>query len=465
MTVSLIGFNPELVNLIQQNTLQRVFLEALIPRTLWRSEAQAERWEANVGEVKIFTRAGTMPVNTDPLKPGEDPTPKSYGTEQFKIIADQYGDRTQTHMPTSRAAIASKFALDTQKLGENAGLTMNRLVRNRLYTAYTQGDTVSIVAATTGASNLRVANLNGFLERLKDGALVPVSPASPIPIELGPTGAIANSVIAAIPDDTFRPTGPGTLVLSTPLGADLGVRSRVRATHRARILRSGGAATIDGINASTFLTVNDIIQAVQLMRSQNVPPHPDGRYHVHVATAGVTQLFLDTQWTGLRNLGDIGAIPYRELLIGEGLGCYFYQNNETPDPFNSGVMLGTGANAKSAPSIGAEVVNETNVPIARTIVTGGGAIYEHYIPEDEYTTIAGVNGQVGSFNVTANGVIMNTDRVRYIIRRPMDVLQQIVDHAWSWSGDFPIPTDVLSGNGARVKRAVIIEHTGAGVAS
>lgn len=458
MTVSLIGFQPELVNLIQQNTLQRVFLEALFPRLLWRSEAPSESWDANVGETKIFTRAGTMPVNTDPLPPGQDPVPKNYGTEQFRITASQYGDRLQTHMPTSRAAIASKFLLDTQKLGENAGLTLNRLVRNRLYSAYTQGDTVTIVAATTGASNLRVANLNGFLERLLNGNLVPVSPAAPIPIELGTS--TPNSVIAAIPDDPFRPNGPGTLTLSAPLGANLAVRSRVKALHRARIFRPGAATTIDGINATSFLTVNDVIQAVQYMRSQNVPPHPDGRYHVHVSTSGVTQLLIDPLWAGLKTLADIGNAPYSDLMIGSGVGCFFYSNNETPDPLNVGTLYATGANAKSSPDIGSELVNESNLPIARTIITGGGAIYEHYIPESDYVTEAGVSGKIGNFTVTASGVSVNTDRIRYILRRPQDVLQQIVDQAWSWSGDFPIPTDVLTGNGARVKRAVVLEHAG-----
>jgi hypothetical protein len=34
----------------------------------------------------------------------------------------------------------------------------------------------------------------------------------------------------------------------------------------------------------------------------------------------------------------------------------------------------------------------------------------------------------------------------------------MVGQAWSWSGDFPIPSDVLSGDGARFLRAVVIEH-------
>jgi hypothetical protein len=461
MTVSLIGFNPDLVNLIQQNVLERTFQEALFPRLLFRSELRAERWADHDGETKTFTRAGVMPIKTKPLVPGQDPTPNTYGTEQYTISAAQYGDRVQTHMPTSRVAIASKFVLDAQKLGENAGMTLNRLVRNRLYRPYLQGDTVTIVAALSGAVNLRVASVNGFLERLLGSAVVPVSPLAPIDVELGVTN-IKNTVIAQVPDSAADPYGPGTIVLGTALGANLAVRSRVRAVRRARILRVGGAATVDGLNASSLLTVQDVINAVQLMRANNVPPHPDGRYHVHTAVAGITQLYQDAKWQGLLNLANLDLGVYKDLVIAQGVGCFFYSNNETPNQVNSGTLVGTGATAYESPDIGAEVINENGIPIARTIVTGGGVASEFYVPEAEYdeSGTTSMVSKVGNFNVTNAGVSINTDRVRYLINAPQDALRQVVDQVWSFTGDWAVPTDVLTGNGARVKRGVVIEHAG-----
>lgn len=461
MTVTLQGFAPELIALIQQNTLQRVFLEALFPRLLFRAEAEAESWPANVGDVKIFTRAGKMPVNTKPLTPGVDPTPKSYATEQFRCEAAQYGDRLQTHMPTSRAMIASKFLLDSKIVGQNAGETMNRIVRNRLYAAYTSGNTVTIVAATTGGTTLRVANLNGFLERVVSGQLQSVSPAAPISIELG-SGNLPNTVIGATPDQPTEPYGPGTIVLGTALGANLAVRSRVRALHRARVVRPGGAETVDNITSASLLTMDTIISAIQLMRSQLVPPHADGYYHVHLPSDGVAQLFKDSDWKAMNHppTPQTEGNAFKYIAIGQCLASNFYENSECPNTLNSGILTATGTNARSSSEIGAEVQNETAVPIARTIITGGGAIYEEYIPEDEYATPAGYTGKVGNFTVTSNGVAVNTDRIRYILRAPLDVLQQIVDQAWSWSGDFAAPSDLLTGNGARFKRAVIIEHAG-----
>lgn len=458
MTVSLAGFHPEIAALIQQNTLVRVFYDALFPRLLFRQDATPERWEANLGDVKIFTRTGSMPVSKKPLVPGQDPTPKSYATEQWRVEAAQRGDRLQTHMPTSRVEIASKFAQDTQKLGEGAGNTMNQLARDSLYTAYLSGDTMSILQANSGTSSVRVANLNGFRDRILLGSIVPVSPAAPIAVELGPTN-IANTVIAAVPDSTDDPNGPGTLTLGTALGANLLIRSRVRALQRARILRVGGAATVDALTAGSVLTLNDMIQGIQYLRSQNVPPHADGRYHVHMPSEAVAQLMNDNAWQRIyQSIPD--ADPHRNLAIGAGFGSYFYDNNQCPNTLNSGILTATGVNARDSADIGAEVINENGIPIGRTIITGGGAQYEEYIPESEYTTEGGVTGKIGNFDVMNNGVQVLTDRIRFIIRSPMDVLQQIYDQAWSWSGDFAIPTDLLTGNGSRYKRALVIEHVG-----
>lgn len=461
MSVSLAGFSPEIVNLIQQNVLVRTFNEALFPRLLFRAEAFPERWDANVGESKIFTRSGRMPVSTTPLQPGTDPTPKVYGTEQFRVEACQYGDRLQTHMPTSRAQLASKFLLDVQKLGQNAGETLNLLNRNRLYQSYLAGDTLTIDAAGAAATNLHVASINGFTEVLVNGGLTGVTPGTPLAVETGPAND-ANTVISAVPDNPNEPFGPGTITLGTPLAGALAARSRVRTLQRSRINRVGGAASVDALTVGSIITVNDLIAAVQTLRSQNVPPHSDGRYHVHMPSEAVTQIFLDNQWQRLyQSLPD--EAPYRNVMIGATLASFVYENTECPNALNSGVLRNTGTNARVAPEVGGEVINETGVPIARTIVTGGGSIYEEYIPEDEYITPAGVNGQVGAFTVTANGVAVNTARIRYILRAPQDVLQQVLDHAWSWSGDFAIPTDLLTGNGARFKRAVVIEHAGVGV--
>jgi len=85
-------------------------------------------------------------------------------------------------------------------------------------------------------------------------------------------------------------------------------------------------------------------------------------------------------------------------------------------------------------------------------------VYEKYIDESQFLTDAGVTGKIGEFSVMNGGVAVMSERIRYILRAPLDRLQQIVSQSWSWSGDFPVPSDGLVGNSARFKRAAVIEH-------
>ena len=145
MSIALAGVPAQITNLMQDRTLERVFHDALFPRLLYRAEARPEVWAANLGERMIFTRAGTIPVSTQPLIPGEDPTPKTYGTEQWEAEARQFGNPIDTHMPSSYVALASLFMRNTQTLGLNAGQTLNRLARDPLYQSYLGGEAMVAV--------------------------------------------------------------------------------------------------------------------------------------------------------------------------------------------------------------------------------------------------------------------------------------------------------------------------------
>jgi hypothetical protein len=48
--------------------------------------------------------------------------------------------------------------------------------------------------------------------------------------------------------------------------------------------------------------------------------------------------------------------------------------------------------------------------------------------------------------------------VARIIREPLDRLQQVVGSAWSFVGDFAVPSDSVTGDASLYKRAVVIEH-------
>ena len=189
----------------------------------------------------------------------------------------------------------------------------------------------------------------------------------------------------------------------------------------------------------------------------NVPPFPDGFYHVHLDPTSEAQIFADQAFQRL-NTALPDYLHYREAALGHLLGMMFYRNTECPRQDNCDATTATDVNALYSIDIHGETVNETSVPIHRAIVMGAGAVYEKFLDESKYITEAGVTGKIGSFDIVNNGLAIMIDRIRYILRSPLDRLQQMVSQSWSWSGGFPVPSDVTSGDDARFKRAVVIEH-------
>lgn len=454
MTVSLPGIPASIGNLIQQDVLERMFHDSLFPAQLFRATAQPELWEANLGESMLFTRPGLIPVSTRPLVQSNDPSPQTYAFEQWRAEAAQYGTTLDTHMPTSSVSLASLFMRNTQQLGLNAGQTLNRIVRDNLFRAYLGGNTNLAVAALAAATQVEVASLNGFTEVVVNARPVDVSAGNPLAVTID---GVANTVIGTIPNDPAVPFGRGMLLLGTALAAPAALRAVVLAGNRSRITRVGGGTSVDGIGAGNILALADIINAVARLRRANVPTMADGTYHVHLGPEAEAQIFQDLQFQRLYDGVPQGA-AYMDLAIARLVGCTFYRNNEVPSDDNSGTLQATGSSAQGAPDIGGDVTNATGRAIRRTIVIGGAAVYEKYLDESRYITEAGVTGKIGGFSVTNGGIAVMTDRIRYIIRSPLDRLQQVVAQTWSWSGDFAVPSDMLTGDSARYKRSVTIEH-------
>ena len=463
MSIATLGLPSELINILQDRTLERVFHDALVARFLYRSEAIPELWAQNLGETQVATRAGLMTPSLDPLVPGTDPTPGTYSMEQWEIEANQYSSTLDTNMANSYVALAPLFTRNIQTLGINAAQSMNLVARNKLFVAYDGGNTNVTATATAGATNIHVASLAGFTSVIANARVVPVSAANPLTITFSVGGAGTNTVIAFSPDVPGQLAGPGTLFLGSALAATLTVTASARpgvyASTRSLITRVGGGTTVDAIGTGNILTLQNIIDTVSVMRANNVPPMADGYYHVHLTPEGEAQLFADAQWGRLFTaLPD--SMAYRDFAIGQMVGCRFYRDTENPNPNNSGTLVstGTGGNAQGSPQIGADIYNQNGIQIRREIVLGGGVMYEKFIDESKYITDAGVTGMIGGFSVINNGVAIMTERLRMTLRAPLDRLQQIVGSTWSWSGDFGIPSDATTGGPARFKRAAVIEH-------
>jgi len=457
--MSIIPDIPDVQTLVQDNTLKRYFYDQLYPNLMFREEAEKTKWDAHVGDTSVQTRGSDLDPVVDPLTPGQDPIPDHEEFEQWVVTACQYGKSKDTNMMVSRAQLASKFFRDSRSMALNAGQSMDRLVRNKLFTPYLSGRTLTDNAGPS--TSVVVGSLNGFTEVLKDGKVVTVSAANPKNITINGTAA---QVINFTPADSAFPLGRGTLTLaaSTAFAAEDNVIADDAVYQRF----SGGGDDLDTLTPTTVLTPEDIRWAVSQLQVNNVPPHEDGYYHVHIDPFGVNSIFGNAEFQNAINT-NYKDEQFQRFTIGTFYDCVFRRNTQVPNPRNTGGKTGTefqdnrvtnAPSAKYSNEIGAEVRNKAGVAIQRTIVTGMGAIIEKQIPESEYISDAGVIGKVGGFT-PINQYVAAADiaGVRYTLRAPIDRLGQVVSHAWSWSGDWGIPSDKLAANGtARFRRAVVI---------
>ncbi len=446
------SFNPSLTAAIQDRTLQRVFRDALYPRLLYRAEAVAELWPVNLGANQTFTRTGLIRPTTKPLAAGVDPTPQSYAIEQWEATATQWGASIDTHMPTSYVTLASQYLRNMHQLGLHSGQSINRVVRDKLFNAYTAGNTVCN-GTYGGGTALPVKNLNGFTSQLYNGRPAVVSSTNPLPITI-PAISYSGNVIGYTPTVSGDILHGGTLTLDVACGA-VTDRDAVLATNRSTLTYSGGATTnptIDVLTLADQFKLSDVRSTVANMRFNNVPEHEDGTFHVHLDPVSESQIFSDNEFQRLnQSLPDY--IHYRRFAVASLLGCTFYRNSEAP---TSGTV---DDNTNYGWTTGFELSNAAGYAVHRPIFTGQGAIEEKYLDESRYISEAGITGKIGEFAVVNGGMQVMTERIRLILRAPLDRLQQVTGAAWSISGDWCLPTDVTSTTtNAAFKRAQVVCH-------
>lgn len=460
----IIGVPASVMDLNQKGLLERAFHDGLFPNLAFRAEALAEEWPANTGTEITMSRPGLLVPIVTPNPAGMDPIPQNVPYEQWVATLQQYSGTIDTDMPTSTTAVASLFVRNLHQLGLQAGQSINRIARNEMFRAYLSGQTVALTAITNTDTSIRVASLNGFLDVINPGsntAPKPISPAYPLPIRIG-TGStvVSATAIGAIPDDPTDPAGgPGTLVLSAAVGTNfVSSRAPVRSVYAPIVVRAAGGDSVDAIGPSDTFVLQQVINAVAFLRNANVQPHEDGTFHAHIGPMSNAQVFADPVYQRLNQSLPQG-MAYSEGFIGQVSGVSFFLNNEIPTTVNTGAQITTAQSGVYGRDIGAETVNGAGVQIGRILITGRGICYEKYLDESAYVTEAGVTGKVGEFAVINNGLTINTERIRLILRSPLDRLQQKVSSTWSISTSFPVPSDITGPSGPqRFKRGIVLEH-------
>lgn len=464
-----LGVPAQVLDLVQQGLIEREFHDGLFPNLAYRAEFEAEKWEGNTGTEIVMTRAGLLGDIVAPNTPGADPVPQNVPFEQWSMHLDQYAGTIDTDMPTAAVANSNLFMRNIHQLGLQAGRSINRIARDVLFKAYLSGQTVLLAAATAGQTTIRVCALNGFTDVVIPGTTTRpqnTSIAFPLPITIGTGGTSTSETKSAIgytPDNPADPFGPGTITLSAALANSYAIRAAVRSIYAPIIVRAGNGVSVDSISAGDTLSLQQIINACAFLRNATVQPHDDGFYHAHISPLAQAQVFADPVFQRLNQSLPKGD-AYSQGYLGDISGVAFFMNTEAPNLLNSGALVATSAATGSALSgqyateLGAEIVNGFGTTIGRVVITGKGTGYERYLDESGYVTEAGTTGKIGEFSVVNNGVQILTERIRLVIRAPLDRLQQKVSASWSISTGFAMPSDITAPSGPqRFKRAVVLE--------
>lgn len=461
---SIIVQDPYVRDLVQDNALERAFHDALFPRQLFRSEVVAKQWPAGNGDTVVFTADGLLQPDSEPIAPKTDPVPMQSQAEQWEAVMRRYTGTMDVDMPTSMVAIADFFVRSMQRLGMQAAQSLNRKVRNRMYNAALSGWTVADGAQS--GTTLRVKRLNGFTRarnpQLSAGSQVrfsPVTTSNPLTIKVFDNAAEGTfQVIGYTPDTLGDEIGPGTLTLLAGTTNVLD-RAYVKAVDATSIVRSGGGDKVDAIIGTDIATLSTIRAAVTRLRSMNVDPHADGFYHAHNSPTSLARLFEDPEFQRLnQSLPDY--FMYKAFAVGTILNTVFLTNTEAPQVAT--VRGGDTASFNVKDDFAGELYNNgvaaTGVPIERILITGPELCFEMYQDLSGLISEAGVTGKVVQPSVSNNSIEVFTDRIQMVMRAPLNRLQDQVALTWQIIGDWPVRTDSCSGDAARFKRAIVIEH-------
>jgi len=450
-------FPQALQDAIQQNFLERAFVEALHPILAYREIADREEFPGRIGDTITKTRVGLMVPNINPLPSNINNNfdnglqPQQYSTEQYTLAIYQYpqlaNDINLIDDETTIAAFAMKNA---ENLGIAQATSLDRIARNALFNAYMGGNTV--ITATATSATQSVDDTRGFQTVVVNGTVQPVSNTNPLPVFVNGT---LRSVIGFNNDlvnvSSAISTGgtSGSLIFS---GSFTGTAAQaVIGQYAPLIVRPNGRTTTAAIQSTDLLNMTSILNSVAYLRN-NAVPKVRGAYNLYLNSTSMNELFQDSEFQILNR-----GVSTRDPV---------YENAWIYDSFLDVRFIMTTETFVQSPQLSAPVaVAQT---IQRPILVGKGALVEGIFSKglDAIKNMSGNTGQMQNIPQMVNvlGEDLMLEGFYMYLRMPIDRLGQIISQASNYIGGFTVPTDVTTNPNiiptssyAYYKRAVIIE--------
>ena len=451
------NFPSALQAIIQQGFLEQTFQDFLQSALGYRMAAKRENFRTNIGETLTKTRPGLKAPTITPLVASGNTnfdnglTPTTFTVEQFKLTLNQYGDTIDLNTVTNRVGIVEQFLQNSKVNAIQAGQSLDRLARNKLFAAYLGGNTRVRVTLGAPSTTVSVDDISGFENVLVNGAPTPVSATNPVNVTVGSNvyslvGAAADasnvSTISAPfgfastvqPVSGAAPGRSGVLTFATNVSVPDGtIGNAVTSAYGSVVLRPNARLASTALVAGDLFTMSAVLDAVAYLR-RNAVPAINGYYNCHLDPVSARQLFADPDFKQLFQ-GQAASAEYRLGRVIELLDVRFVPTTEAPVQVHP---------------------TYSNLNIRRPVIVGEGALIE-----------GGFDG-IGALDTgDDNAIIDIVDGVAQVTREPLDRLQQIIAQSWYWIGDFAAPSDftlnstiVPTASPAYFKRGVVVEHVG-----
>jgi hypothetical protein len=207
------------------------------------------------------------------------------------------------------------------------------------------------------------------------------------------------------------------------------------------IVRPNAKTSQWGLQSTDVATLATFRNAVTRLKSQHVP-QLKGAYTAHVTPQTVAELFLDTEFQSAYRGGAATTSPvYPDNVVGSNIG-------------GDATFLGRLA--------GIDWIENTVTPVVYNPAAGfQGAIYRNIVVGADALIKGPFQDQAGLLASMTSGStveIKELGGVVRILRAPLDRLGQVLSSTWSWIGGYTTGSDILTGDNAVYKRAVIVEH-------
>ena len=435
------NFPAALQPIIQQGFLEQRFEEGLSSVLGYRQAAKRETFRTNIGETLTKTRPGLKAPVTTPMNPSANSnfdnglSASTWTQEQYTATLRMYGDTQDLNMVTNRVGLTNQFLHNAKVNGTQAGQSLDRLARNKLYASYVGGNTRVRTTLGAAAATISVDDVTGFQTVLVNGVQTPVSGGSPMSVTVG---SAVYSLVGVSVDGTNVSTAfggaSGTLTFSGNVTVGDGTAGNaVVGAYAPQVLRPNARSTTNALTGTDVLTMGIVLDSVAYLR-RNAVPAIDGYYNVHLDPVSGRQLFADPDFKLLFQ----GQSASKEFAMGrviELLDCRFIPTTEAP--------------VTAHPST-------AGLNVRRPIVCGAEALLE-----------CDYEGMGADDIARGDSIVDMVDGIVQITREPLDRLQQIIAQSWYWIGDFVCPSDftvnpsiVPTASNSYFKRAVVIETAG-----